>query len=172
MNVHVPHFFSCAYPLQLSYLSRFSARSNPMIHLMSQFRKLYSLAHCLCLCGMPVKYCHAVGDIMFPFQSFVCLSAILVGAWGLNCSDLDDWRSRHGGWHVGPDRYYKLGGYTKYHKWEQAEDSCGNYFEDSQLAVPHSGDDVHFIREQVMRPSNPLFSLDWCVWVGKLTMTT
>ena len=60
-----------------------------------------------------------------------------------------------------------MGGITKARTWDYADNSCGDKYQDSQLAVPHSGDDVHFIRERMIRPLS-----NGCVWVGKLTMTT
>ena len=109
---------------------------------------------------------------MLLFQRFVCLclGTLIRATFGSNCQDIDDWRSRHAGqWKVGPDRYYRMGAITKFVTWDKADESCGNYYEDSQLAVPHTGDDVHFIREHVIRAGK---GGAVCVWVGKLFMTT
>ena len=68
---------------------------------------------------------------------------------------------------IGPDRYYMVRT-SDFMYWDQADDLCGNYWNDSQLAIPHSGEDVHFIREHVIRPHHP----KRCSWVGKFVMTT
>ena len=51
--------------------------------------------------------------------------------------------------------------------WDKANKLCGNYYRDYQLAIPHSPDDVHFIRELMARPY-----ASGCIYVGKLIMTT
>ena len=114
------------------------------------------------------------GDIMFLWSLFLslCLPA-RASLRGLNCTDQfhDDRKKRDesSAWRigVGPDRYYMIRT-GRFEYWNKANSLCGNYYKDFQLAVPHSPDDVHFIRELMLRPSYP----GGCIYVGKLIMTT
>ena len=79
-----------------------------------------------------------------------------------NCL-MEYWRMRDdGNWKIGPDRYYYKRGLRHPGTWATGNKVCPKNFHGSQLAIPHSGDDVHFMRTYVSTEDSS---------VGKLVMT-